>query len=285
MGKIAYSWQLMGASWNVLKQDTKLLIFPLLSGICCLIVIASFIIPIVASGHASMPDHRLTQQEKIVYYATLFCFYFANYFVITFFNVAIVSCAVARMAGGEPTIAGGLRESFKRIHLIAGWALLAATVGLVLRIVENYSKRAGAIIAGILGAVWSIMTFLVVPVIVVEDKGPIEAAKRSAGLLKQTWGEQLAGNFSFGIVFFLLGIPGIIGIVAGVIQLAQNHTTLGGTMLGISVLYFVLLALVQSALAAIFQAAVYMYTQGVTDSSPRGQGFPVTLLRDAMSSR
>ena len=282
MGKIAYSWELMQASWNVLRRDTRLLVFPLLSGICCLIVIASFAIPVIASGHAQVPDHRLTQQEQIVYWATLFCFYFANYFVITFFNVAIVSCAVARMAGGEPTVSGGLREAFKRIHLIAGWALVAATVGLLLRIIEQYSKRAGQIVAAILGAVWSIVTFLVVPVIVVEDKGPIEAAKRSAVLLKQTWGEQLVGNFSFGLLFFLLSIPGVIGVVAGVMQLAAHNAPVGATLIAISVLYFVLLALVQSALSAIFQAAVYMYTQGITDNA---RGFPVVLLRDAMRAK
>jgi hypothetical protein len=279
MGKLAYSWELMKASWNILRQDAKLLIFPLLSGICCLIVIASFAIPVIRSGHAQLPNQDMTQAQRIAYWATLFCFYFANYFVITFFNVAIVACAVARMSGGDPSISGGLREAFKRIHLIAGWALLAATVGLVLRIIEQNSRRAGEIIASILGSVWSLLTFLVVPVIVVEDKGPIEALKTSSSLLKRTWGEQIVGNFSFGLFFLLFGIVGIVGIIAGVTQLAQHHTYFGAALIGVSVLYFVLLGLVQSALSSIFQAAVYMYTQGVTDQT---RGFPVTLLKDAM---
>jgi p-aminobenzoyl-glutamate transporter AbgT len=181
MGKLSHTWSLMGASWDVLRRDKKLILFPLLSGICCLIVIASFIVPAVIGGHVHKPT---TQAEKVRDWVMLFCFYFANYFVITFFNAGIVACAVSRMAGGEPTVGGGFREAFKRVHLIAAWALLAATVGIILRIIEERSEKVGQIVAAVLGSAWSIMTFLVVPVLVVEDKGPIDAFKTSASLLK-----------------------------------------------------------------------------------------------------
>ena len=96
MGRFAYSWELMKASWNVLRQDKELLVFPLLSGICCLLVIASFAVPVIMSGNAQLPNHDMTQAQRIAYWAVLFCFYFANYFVVTFFNTAIVACAISR---------------------------------------------------------------------------------------------------------------------------------------------------------------------------------------------
>src|SRR5690242_17800458 len=112
MGKISYTWQLMGASWNVLRKDARLLIFPLLSGICCILVLISFAIPIMSSDALAMHgNHPATQNQLIIRYAILFLFYFANYFFITFFNTAIIACAIARMAGGEPTIAGGFSEA------------------------------------------------------------------------------------------------------------------------------------------------------------------------------
>ena len=40
-------------------------------------------------------------------YGFLFAFYFCNYFVIVFFNAALVSCALIRFNGGEPTGRGG----------------------------------------------------------------------------------------------------------------------------------------------------------------------------------
>ena len=98
--KISMTWSLMGDSWGVLKQDKELLIFPLVSGICCLLVVASFAIPIVSSESWQPPGEGASTGEQVGYYATLFTFYFCNYFVITFFNVAVISCAAIRMQGG-----------------------------------------------------------------------------------------------------------------------------------------------------------------------------------------
>ena len=185
MGKFSNTWSLMGASWELLKKDKEILVFPLISGICCLVVLASFAGPIIVSGGlsggASADSHALV-------YASLFLFYFCNYFVIVFFNSAIVACAAHRMNGGDPTVAYGLQAAFDRFSLIAGWALVQATVGLVLRVVEDRSERLGRIITELLGMAWTVTSFLVVPILVIEKKGPLDAVKGSASLLRKTWG-------------------------------------------------------------------------------------------------
>ncbi|MGH7215538.1 MAG: DUF6159 family protein [Tepidisphaeraceae bacterium] len=277
--KISYTWGLMGASWDVLKRDKALVLFPLFSGVCCVLVLASFIIPIFTSDILPSPDTRITQQQQVLYYSILFGFYFCNYFVITFFNTAIIACAMSRMAGGEPTFMGGIREAASRVHLIAGWALVQATVGLVLRIIEDRSPKLGRFIAGILGAVWTVLTYLVVPVMVMENKGPIDAFKESTRLLKKTWGEQIVGNFSFGLIFFLLSLPAVGLVILGFVM-GQGNGTIIIACVALAVVYLVVLGLIQSALQAIFQAAVYMYTQGVAGGP---QGFPVQLVRGAMA--
>jgi hypothetical protein len=280
--KLSYTWALMGASWDVLKKDSRLLIFPLLSGICCIIVLASFVVPMTL-GDRPMIGVRGNQSHITIDYVLMFLLYFINYFIITFFNTAIIACAVAHMSGGQPTIAGGFREACARIHLILGWALVSATVGLVLRIIEERSKLVGRIVAGLLGAAWTVLTYLVVPILVVEQKGPFAALKESATLFKRTWGEQLVGNFSFGLIFFLLSLPALalaaFGIYAGA---SLKNTMLAVAAIGVAILYMVVLSLIQSALQSIFQAAVYMYTRGVTGGP---QGFPVKLLQDAMSHK
>lgn len=248
----------MSECWQVLKQDKSLLVFPLISGICCLLLLASFAVPLYATGNWRPPGHDATTQRQVAYYGTLFAFYVCNYFIVVFFNAAIVACAASRMGGGNPTIGDGLRAATSRLPVIAGWALVSATVGLILRIIEDRSEKIGQIVAGLLGMAWTVVSFLVVPILVVENKGPIAALQDSTALLKKTWGEQLVGNFSFGMIFFLLAIPAIGLIILGV---AAGSASVLILCAGLAVIYLIVLALVQSALQAIFQTALYLYAR------------------------
>jgi hypothetical protein len=267
----------MKASMGVLKKDKELIIFALLSGICCLGVLASFLIPIIMTESWTPPAEDEGTKEQVLYYGVLFLYYFCNYFVIVFFNAAIISCAIIRMKGGDPTLADGFKASFSRLPYIAGWALISATVGLVLRIIEDKNEKVGRFVAGLLGMAWTIVTFLAVPVLVVEKKGPIAALKESTALLKKTWGQQLAGNFGFGLIFFLLFLPAI-GI--GALGFAMGGTALF-IFLGIAVLYIIVIALIQSTLQAIFQAAVYLFAKEGT----AGGGFDQSMLQGAMRNK
>jgi len=275
--KLSYTWELMASSWSVLKKTKGLLVFPLLSGICCMAVMASFIVPLVYSGRWQPPDPENGRAAQIAYWGLMFLLYFCLYFVISFFNVAIISGAISRMAGGEPTVSGCFREAVKRIHLIFGWALVMATVGLILRMLEERFKRVGRFIAGLIGMAWSMISFLVVPILVVEEKSPIEALKESTALLKRNWGEQLIGNFSFGLIFFLLFIPSIIVLIITFIVAPPMVALI---VLVVVLVYWVLLSLIQSALQSIFQAAVYMHTQSVYCEE-----FPPSTLASAMSPK
>jgi Family of unknown function (DUF6159) len=275
MGKFSNTWSLMGASWQVLRKDKEMLVFPLISGICSLVVLASFAVPLVVSGAWRHAGAGASTDARIVYYGALFLFYFCNYFVIVFFSSAVVACATIRMEGGNPTVADGLRAAAARISPIAGWALVSSTVGLVLRIIEDRSERLGQFVAGLLGIAWTVAGFLVIPILVVEEKGPIAALEESTALLKKTWGEQLIGNFSFGLVFFLLAIPAFVLIVLGFTTGSGAGMIFG---IGLAVVYLVGLALIQSTLQAIFQAALYLYAR----NGEVPPGFQAELLTGAM---
>jgi Family of unknown function (DUF6159) len=276
--RIGYTWSLMKASWDVLRRTKGLIVFPILSAVCCLMVLATFLVPLFITGAWRPPEAHAELQHKLAYYATLFAFYFCNYLVITYFNAAIISGAVARLTGSEATVGSCLREATKRIHLIIGWALVSATVGMVLRVIEDRSPKVGQFVAGLLGAVWSIVSFLVVPALVVDNLGPLAALKESGRLLKKTWGDQLIGNFSFGLVFFLLMLPLLALAGFGAYALAAMHSVpLGAACLGVAVIGLIVLGLVQATLQTIFQAAVYLHTKGVHD-----HGFPADLMAEAM---
>ena len=276
--RIGYTWQIMGASWQILKRDKELLLFTLLSGICCLVVMATFAMPMVGAESLAPPEEGAPLSEQVAYYGVLFLFYFCMYFIITFFNAAVVSSAVVRMGGGDPTFGDGLRAAFERLPYILGWSLLAATVGLVLRIIEDRSEKVGRIVAGLLGMAWTVVTFLAVPVLVVEKKGPGAALKKSTALLRKTWGEQLVSGFSFGIIFFLLALLGVPLLLIGFFLWGAMG---GWVALALGVIYFVILGLVQSTLETIFRAALYVYAE--VGQVPAG--FDGALLHGAMAHR
>ncbi|EMI45894.1 DUF6159 family protein [Rhodopirellula sp. SWK7] len=273
-------------SWHVLKTDKHLLLFPLLSGICCLIVMATFAIPLFASGifEGAMQggnievagDDTLTE---VLMWGGLFVFYFVNYFVIVFFNSALIACAVKRFYGERPTIAEGFSASMARLPQIAGWALLSATIGVALRAIESRSSRVGAFVAGLLGMAWSAVTFFVVPILVIERAGPITAVKRSTEILKESWGEAFAGNASIGFFSFLAMLPCVGLIIGGVTAIANELAILGAALMVSGVVGLLLVSLISSALSAIIQAAVYMY--GANGKVPAG--FESTTLRSAFA--
>jgi len=281
--RIGYTWRVMGASWAVLKKDKELLIFPFLSGVACLLVMVSFALPIIMTGAyeniaAEAGDETQGQMADIIGYVLLFAFYFANYFVITFFNSCIVGSAVQRLSGLEPSFGDALKAGISRLPQIFAWALMAATVGMILRLIEERSAALGRFVAGLLGVAWTMATFLVVPVLVVEGLGPWGALKKSAVLLKKTWGDQLVGNFGFGIIFLLLFAPAIIVIPLGFVFLGA---VVGGIIAAVAVIYMIVLALVQSALQAIFQAALYVYAEKGT--AP--EAFGDDMIRGAMGAK
>ena len=201
--------------------------------------------------------------------------YLCNYFVVIFFNAGIIACATLRMSGGNPTIGDGFRAAAARLPAIAGWAVLSATVGLILRLIEDRSKWVGRIVAGLLGAAWTVVSFLVVPILVVENKSPITALQESTALVKKTWGEQVAGNFGFGLIFLLLALPAFAVIVLSIFS--GNIAIMGGCIV-LAVVYLIGLGLVQSALQSIFQAAVFLYAR----DGQVPEGFEAEVLGTAM---
>jgi hypothetical protein len=275
MGKFDRTWQLMSASWSVLRKDREILIFPVLSGIASVLVLASFAIPLFMIGDLKKISGSAADAEPWI---ALFLFYFSNYLVIIFFNTAIVACATIRMSGGDPTVSDGLQAAGSRLSAIVGWAAVSATVGMILRMIENRSSFIGRIVAGLLGMAWSITSYLVIPVLVNENKGPIEAYQESVRLLKKTWGEELIGNFSFGLVFFVLSLPAIILVFAGVLM---GNGVLTLIFIVLALLYGVLLSVIQSALQGIFQAALYQYAQKGTIAP----GFDQNLLKSAITPK
>ena len=256
--RFAQSWSLVKASASVLRSDKELLLFPLLSAIASLIVAASFFVPAALGG--MFTSMREDGRPDIAFYALMFAFYVVQYFVIIFFNSALVGAALIRLRGGDPTVADGFRIATSRLPAILGYAVISATVGVILRALQERAGFIGRFVVGLIGLAWTVASFLVVPVLVNNDVGPIDAVKRSAELLKKTWGQNLIVNAGIGLVFGFL-LFALIFVGAGLVVLAATTKTtalivLTAAVVGIAIL---LLVLVQAALQGIYSAALYRY--------------------------
>lgn len=278
--RFSRSWSLIKASAGVLAKDKELLVFPLLSAACTLIVSAAFVLP--ALGLGALDGLRAGGGVSLAVYVLAFLFYLVQYFVIFFFNSALVGAAMIRLDGGDPTLRDGLRIARGKVVPILGYAAIAATVGIVLRAIQERAGIVGKLVSGALGVAWTLASFLVVPVLVSRDIGPIDAVKESALLLKKTWGENLIGQGGVGLVFGLL----FFGLVfAGVLAIVAVATTGNGMLIGLVVALFIgallLASLVQAALSGIYSAALYRYATGEGAS----EGFDAQLLGQAFTPK
>lgn len=265
--RFSRSWELVKASASVLRSDKELLVFPVLSGIAAMIVVATFLVPAFAM--------RLFDGEAGIGTAVIgFLFYLCQYFVIFFFNAALVAAAMIRLEGGDPTVADGLRAARERIVPILGYAAIAATVGMLLQALRNRDNNfIVRMVGSLLGVAWTMASFLVVPVLVQQNVGPIDAIKRSVELLKRTWGENAIGNVGIGLVFGL--VTALVVVVAAVLVFlaASVSGALAVTVAVFAVLALVTLGIIQSALAGVYSAALYRYaTVGEAPAGFSGTG-------------
>src|SRR5262245_15751727 len=219
--KLANSFALAKSSWQTLLNDKKLLVFPIVSGICCVLVMATFAAPFLFNPHLLDPPQGADDvgaAMPVWVYPLAFLYYFCNYFVVIFCNTGLITCALMRFNNQQPTLADGFRAAKNRLPQIAAWAVVAATVGMILKAIER-NDRVGRIVSSLLGTAWTVLTFFVVPVIVVERVGPVQAVKRSVEILRKAWGEALIGNWGIGLFMFVLFIPAVFVIMLGVAAL------------------------------------------------------------------
>jgi len=251
--RFSNGWTIAKNSFKVLRENRQLIVFPILSGISIILIFASFFT--VVLGIAGWNVDNMRDLGTVGSYVFLFVFYIINYFVIVFFNMALIHCTSLYFKGEEVTIRKGMEFSMSRIGSIFAWAVFAGTIGAVLKIIQENVGSLGKIITGIIGVVWSVATFFVVPVIAYENLGPVGAFKKSANLMKEKWGERIGAGFSF----FLIEVVAVLAIGIVGLVLASVNVIAG---VAIAVIGILLLLTVISALKTIFISAIYHNIQG-----------------------
>lgn len=252
MDRIQNTISLAKSSWSVLRKDRELTILPVLSFFASLAVVLVFFGLAAATGDLT-PDEG--EQVSPMLYLLAVIGSLAVAIISVFFQAALVAGAHTRLTGGDPTVGSSIGAARSKIHRIIPWALLNFTVGTILRAIRERAGFLGAIVGWLGETAWNLVTFLAVPVLMVEDQGPIDTVKRSASLFKRTWGENVAAQVGFGLLGIIAVIPAII--VGGLAASVGGLVAAVGIF--VAVVYFAAVIVVMSALNGIFQTALYMY--------------------------
>jgi hypothetical protein len=283
--RISRSWALAGACWDVLMEDPALLIFPLLSAIAIVLLMASFAMPVWLMFHSlrSAPaDGSTTHTLRLSSYAATYVFYVITYSIVMFFNSALIAVALRRLDGESAGVRDGLEAALSNLPAILGYALIAATVGTILRAIEQRVGLIGRIVTAIIGAAWTLATAMTLPVLIVENVGPVEAISRSLDLLRRNWGENLIGNVGISIGIAVIGVPicvlGVLFLMAAISSKAPGMIMLAATLLFVMIIG---LSIVSSTLHSIYTAALYRFATGDKDNGAIGP----ELLADAYRSK
>lgn len=287
--RLSRSWELVKASYGVVRSHRELLLYPLVSVLATLVVMLVFAIPLFASGvvSAAAGDGELTSGQSILSLVLAFLFYFAMYTVVIFCNTALVGASLRHMQGKPATLRDGFQIASERINTILGYAAISATVGVILNAIRDEDNFLSQILASIVSVAWNLITFLVIPVLVVENVGPIEAIKRSGSLLKRTWGEQVVGAFSISLVFGIITFVAVlvIGLPLMLLMMATGSAVL--IIFGIILVVLMVMAinLFGTTLNGVFQAALYRYATNDITSEEADEYFDESLLRNAFNPR
>ena len=272
MSRMRRGWALTKKSWALLRENPALLRFPLFGGA------ATIICAIVVVG----PGLYLIDDGEVAFGGPLAVIGFYLLAVVGFyFSVGLATVADMIFRGQEASFGDGMAVARSRLPQIAGWAVIATVVGLVVSFLQNRTGIGGVILGRLLDIGWSLVTFLAVPVIALEGTGPLETLKRSASLFKSRWGQQVTGNIAIGAAVALFGVlPSVALIVVGVaIWSAAGFA--GALLVVIGVIGLAIALLVSNALSGIFGVALYRYA---LDGEAVG-GFTATELESAVKTK
>ena len=281
---IKRSFYLAKESFRVLSHDPELLLLTAASFVGVVVVALLSVTGAITIGGISEDSIGLMG------ITLLLAGYFVGYFIIIYFQVALVSAVQFRMSGGDPNVGYAISQANRRLRPILSWTLIAASVGLILRILEASARgRNGAtrvislILVYLIGAAWSLLIFFVIPVIAAEGVGGFEAIRRSSRVMKKRWGEAIVGSAGMGLFMNLVTLL-VAGpfILIGVLNVKSGDgiTLAGIIFLGLGGLIAIVMAIASASLNSTYKAVVFAYAQTGNHS-----GFDQVTMDNAFQSR
>ena len=260
IGRLRASFLLFKESWRFLRADKELLLVPLLSLLFSLVLfgIWTTLVTLVGGSVTDFLQEEVAMQTREYLY--LFGIYVIGAFSLALSQAITVHIVYVRAHGGNATLGDGITRAFANIGPLFIWSLITSTVGMILRTISERSALVGKIVTSLLGAAWAILTFFVIPIMVLDKKNAFSAIPTSAQLFKKTWGETLVANVTLGLVFMVAHLLVFASFIGWLIYAGStlNPVLLIVSILGV-IVWLIIATLVHSALEGILKTLLYIY--------------------------
>ena len=191
-------------SMSVVKKDPELIVYMFICGFLSLLAMIGMSLPqYLEQAWAVDSEGQMTG----AYMGFVFVGYMTISIVVTFWNSAIVANSHIRLTGGDPKFMDGVSVAMSKIHIIILWGIIAGTVGLLLKILNQAARnqKGGAAVVAIIltaigAAVWWMMTFFMIPHMILENQSLGESLKSSKSMFYKSWGENITSGLGIGII-------------------------------------------------------------------------------------
>ncbi len=259
-GTFSDSWKLTKTAFRLIGEDRALLVFPIVGGLSILAVFALLVVGVVWL----FPYVSASGSGTNGYVALGVGMFLAAYFVATFISVyataGLVAAATLKLGGQQPTAADGWRVARARVGRLATWAIISASVGLVIQLIASRVRGIAGMVIGLAGgATWALISYFMIPVVLYEDTGAWASLKRSGHLFVSTLGRTLVSNLVIDLIVGGGIFAGILIGVYGIFLLTSGAVLLGVVLIGVALTVATIFALIGATAEGILRAALYRY--------------------------
>jgi hypothetical protein len=249
-GRIGRGWRLTKVAWTLIRRDRTMLALAFLA-----VAGATFFTGLIFYFGGYFSHHR--GHHAGLGLVALVALY-PSVLVSVFFNVALASAASAAFDGERMSVGEALRIAWGKRGRIAIWALIAAFVGMLISEIASRLPGGAKLVGWLAGAAWGLATIFVIPILAMESVGALDAAKRSAGLVKNRWGEGATGSVAIGAGSAVVALPAAFTLGVGV-AIAPRQPGAGFALIGIGAIALVGISIVAAATRQVFAVALYRY--------------------------
>ena len=291
MSKFQRSWLLLKSSLSVIAANKQLLVFPIVIFTCTVTIITFFLAPPLlrptgysylsaehwqAISHSLFTDNGPNGQAGFTPAAAVYMgfLYFLAMFIATFCNVAFYHEILAALSGQPVSLVRGLKFAFSKLWSILMWSLFAGLVGFLIRMIEERLELVGRIIGRLVGLAWSIAAVFVIPVIVTEEQNanPFTVLRKSAGILKKTWGEALIGYIGLSFANTLVVLGSLLWLFGSIAVSVMTHNYWIIALSGLAWLVAICAwSYVIGVASHVYRGALYLYAAEGVVSAPYTQ--------------